>query len=333
VAAGKLHKVALTGAYADLSGGPDLSGYAALGGANTFAQAQTWQAGGKLGGALDFALNEAQLFRFQNADKAPAPCDAKAIGLAYYDTSKQALMVCNGTAFKAFATAAALGAQANPAASCQAILDAGDSTGNGKYWLKRGDGVAFQGTCLMASEGGGWTRLLNMTDAASFKVLSGVPNGTEFVDNGTWQFSTTMMKTSSRELLIVETVAPFRMHKYDFKMGSNVSGDNFVGAVTGDLNASVGVFNWQSNQYEVVAAGKCNNNNHTQWNCEPPGGVRFHIATRDWSGDGGGSSGNGDWGFTGYATTVGPYTPVNLPKYVKNWNGQYNATAHDIYFR
>ncbi|MBM4346082.1 MAG: hypothetical protein FJ100_22140 [Deltaproteobacteria bacterium] len=332
VKAGTLAAVATSGKYADLQGGPDLTGYGALANANTWDQAQALKGGGSLGNNLDFASNQALYFRFHNATKEPVACDKSNPGLAYFNTADGNLYFCNGSKWKSVSQTAT-GTMASPAASCKALLDAGDATGSGKYWLKKGDGTAFHGYCEMAMEGGGWTRFLVMTDAGAFKAISGVSNSTEFVDNGTYQFSTAMLKASNREVLIVETVAPFRMHRYDFKLGDNLANDNFVGAITGDVNGSVGVMNWQTGKFEVMAAGKCNNNNHSQWNCEPPGGVRFHYGTRDWTGDGGVSFGDGNWAFTGYANGAGPYSPVNLPKYVKNWDGAFNATAHALFFR
>ena len=332
VKGGQLAAVATSGKYTDLQGGPDLTGYGALGAANSWQKAQALTGGATLGANLDFAKSQALLFRFQNADKEPAACEKATSGLAYFDTKDSNLYYCNGSKWKAL-NVQQTGTATNPAASCKAILAAGDATGSGKYWLKKGDGSAFQGWCDMTAEGGGWTRILMITDTASFKSIAAVAKTTEFVDNGTYQFSMAMLKASNREVLIVETVAPFRAHLYDFKQGSNLADDNFVGAITGDVNGSVGVWNWQSSKWETMAAGKCNANNHSQWNCEPPGGVRFHYGTRDWTGDGGSSPGDGQWYFTGYADSSGGYTALNLPKYVKNWDGKFNATAHDFFVR
>lgn len=150
VASGKLAKVAQTGAYADLSGGPDLSPYAVKDAPNTFSAPQTF------GDDVDFGANEAKLFRFHNNVGAPAPCTADTVGMAYYDTQDNALRVCNGAQFVTFAKALPLGSQGNPAASCQAILDAGEAAGSGLYWLTL-EGASSAHYCDMTTEGGGWT--------------------------------------------------------------------------------------------------------------------------------------------------------------------------------
>ncbi len=154
VAGGKLAKVAISGKYSDLQGGPDLSGYGALAGNNA------WKGEQSFGGALKFNMQQAQLFRFQNADKDPAVCDASAIGVAYYNTALQALVVCNGKAWKPFAKVSGLGSDAaNPGASCKAILDSGDQTQDGPYWIKPpAASAAFQAYCDLS--GGGWTLLM-----------------------------------------------------------------------------------------------------------------------------------------------------------------------------
>ena len=55
-----------------------------------------------------------------------------------------------------------------PAESCAEILELGLSTGDGAYWIDpEGDGVdAFPVWCDMRVDGGGWTTLVNVIDAA-----------------------------------------------------------------------------------------------------------------------------------------------------------------------
>ncbi len=150
VAAGQLAKVAASGKYADLQGGPDLAPYARVDKSNTFKAQQN------LAAPLNFAKQQALLFRFQNAAKAPAACDASAVGLAWYDTSTQTLKVCNGSAFVVFAKASPLGSQGTPAASCKALKAVDAGAKDGKYWLKAG-GKTFETWCDMTTAGGGWT--------------------------------------------------------------------------------------------------------------------------------------------------------------------------------
>ena len=166
VKGGHLAAVAASGKYADLQGGPDLSAYARVDKSNTF------QAQQNLAAPLNFNKQQALLFRFQNADKAPVACDASAVGLAWYDTASQTLKVCNGSSFVVFAKAMPLGSQGMPADSCNALLAAEPATQSGKYWLKMG-GKSFEAVCDMVTAGGGWT------------LVAVVANG----DNVSWSHS------------------------------------------------------------------------------------------------------------------------------------------------
>lgn len=44
----------------------------------------------------------------------------------------------------------------NPGTSCKAILDAGDSVGDGSYWVTYGRSTPFRVDCEMTTDGGGW---------------------------------------------------------------------------------------------------------------------------------------------------------------------------------
>lgn len=215
-----------------------------------------------------------------------------------------------------------------PSTSCLDILNAGYSTGDGLYWIDPAETGAYEVYCDMTTEGGGWTRVLKLT-SADYKSISGVPNDQEYVNNGSWVFTKTMLKESNREVMFIEVSPPYRQHRYDFKQGSNLSGEDFVGAVTGDKGGSVAIWNYSTSAWQIASNGQCNSNNHSQWNCEPATGVRFHYATRDWTGDGGSSYGDGNWGFTGYTTTAN----ANPVPFIKNWDGNYNQTPHDMYVR
>lgn len=78
-----------------------------------------------------------------------------------------------------------LGTLNNPAKSCQAIVDSNASLGDGKYWLDvTGQGTtAAQLSCLMSSDGGGWTQL---TDDVAKALKGGVQRSYLFTKNGAW---------------------------------------------------------------------------------------------------------------------------------------------------
>ncbi len=168
IAAGQLAKVAASGKYADLQGAPDLAPYARVDKSNTFKAQQN------LAAPLNFAKQQALLFRFQNAAKAPAPCDAAAVGLAWYDTSDQTLKLCNGKDFVIFAKAMALGSKGMPADSCKALKAADATLKSGKYWLSAG-GKTFETWCDMTTAGGGWTLAATVanSDAMNWTHSSG----------------------------------------------------------------------------------------------------------------------------------------------------------------
>ena len=141
---------------------------------------------GPLGGDLDFAGNQAKLFRFQNATEAPAVCDAKTIGLAWYNTATNQLLVCNGAEFVVFANAVPpVGTASNPAASCRAVLDDATGSKSGLFWLKHGNGAAYQGYCEMAAAGGGWTLALNLDTSDGHVMWWANPLWTNDIVKGT----------------------------------------------------------------------------------------------------------------------------------------------------
>jgi len=331
VATKKLAKVAMSGKYVDLTGGPDLSPFGRLDKAQQWQAKQTFNKGLIAGADVNFAGHQALAFRFQNGTKAPMPCSAKTVGMVWYDAANNTLQVCNGSKYRVFAFAAPLGGKGNPGTSCADILASEGKVPSGQYWIDpdgKGGTNPWEVLCDMTTAGGGWTPWMKMTNGGAYKGLQGVPNSQEWVDNGTFTFSKTLLKNSKRMVLIKETVAPFRVHMYDFKQHTNPTGENFVGTLTGDRGATVAVWNWATQKWQSSGNGKCNGNNHSQWNCTPPSGIRWHYATRDWTGDGGGHSNSGWTWFTGYNEGYG-----NLSQLVANWNKAANKTAHINYIR
>ena len=192
--------------------------------------------------------------------------------------------------------------------------------------------AAYDILCLMSEHGGGWSRVLNLTSGSATGSIYGVAPATERVDLGDWNFSLDLFRLSDREVLIRENISPFRTHKYKMDLYCDVTDYQFIGLVTGDEKPNcVGVWNWTDHIYVSQTDGSCNTNNHSQWNCTPSTGIRFHYGSRDYTGDGGSAPpdpGHSWSWFTGYGSGYGDYS-----KLVLNWDGNYNAKPHSIYVR
>jgi hypothetical protein len=79
-------------------------------------------------------------------------------GGMYFNTTDNAVRAYDGTDWIQIGRGP-LGTQTNPASSATAIINAGDSVGDGLYWLldsNINNGVAFQAYCDMTKDSGGW---------------------------------------------------------------------------------------------------------------------------------------------------------------------------------
>eukprot|EP00049_Salpingoeca_infusionum_P014611 m.276224 g.276224 ORF g.276224 m.276224 type:complete len:579 (+) comp15711_c0_seq2:143-1879(+) len=253
-------------------------------------------------------------------------CTTAESGQIYFSTSTKDLYFCNSAIWTTVTLK--LGTEANPAISCQAIYEAGHSTGNGNYFLKYSDGSSYRQECLMDEYDGGWTLFYDLGDGTGADALKNQPCNVEKTDLGPWRFSMSAMAASTKQLLIKESVAPYRAHYYRFD-ASSACRDNFLITVTGDYRScNPLIYNWSTGGWVQTQSGTCNNNNHSQWNCTPSVGLRFHYSTRNCVNDGGSGPYPGYEWFTGYEG--GWFNPGGI---VKNWNGAYNKTPHKLYFR
>lgn len=130
-------------------------------------------------------------FSTQNAASAPVACDGTPshTGRLYFDTTANQLRVCTTAGWHDVGGRAnRLGStQARAGASCKAILDAGDSIGDGMYWIDPdNDGNtsnAFPALCGMTDAGGGWTRCAWTRNTGTTASVSFNAAGTQIASN------------------------------------------------------------------------------------------------------------------------------------------------------
>ena len=68
-------------------------------------------------------------------------------------------------------------------------------------------------------------------------------------------------------------------HMYDFSEAAPKPGD-FFAMITADQGGDVKVWNWKTASWQSNGPGRCNSDGHSQWNCSPKEGVRFHYPSR-----------------------------------------------------
>ena len=66
---------------------------------------------------------------------------------------------------------------------------------------------------------------------------------------------------------------------YDFSEAAPKPGD-FFAMITADQGGDVKVWNWKTASWQSNGPGRCNSDGHSQWNCSPKEGVRFHYPSR-----------------------------------------------------
>jgi hypothetical protein len=114
-----------------------------------------------------------------------------------------------------------LGTEQNPAGSCQAILEAGHSTGDGAYWLTFPDLGAKEVICDMTTAGGGWMSVLPHPDfggvsfdACAFWSLAGDSYASEITSCG--EDGILSDCTSDTCEIRLQLALPFEVHELNY---------------------------------------------------------------------------------------------------------------------
>jgi hypothetical protein len=131
--------------------------------------------------------------------------------------------------------------------------------------------------------GGGWTRFGRVRGGeCSGASIKGIECEREFTQVGgqCWVFHGPSMQKSKLQLLMYEPQGSNRIQWVDFRPAIAAGGEQkFVDAVTGDYGLNPNWYDWNTGSWRTGQGGPCNNNDHSQFNCEPEVGVRMHYGS------------------------------------------------------
>ena len=218
---------------------------------------------------------------------------------------------------------------------------------NGIYALTTSDlKQTYKQHCILEDTDhytGGWTRFV--------RVEPGCESLNAFDDDcsrgytksrtGCWEFDDRIMsQASDRQVMAVGQGQLKR--QYIAKLPAN-TGQDFVGMLTGDVGGTPQWYEWSTKTFVQGEGGKCNTNDHTQWNCAPKVGLYVHYSTRSCKNDGGAParktmycelcSNNEDW-WIGFSA-MGRSDAENLGRFVQcdgecGWDGSVAGPKNNI---
>ncbi|XP_078358010.1 uncharacterized protein LOC144642801 isoform X2 [Oculina patagonica] len=103
-------------------------------------------------------------------------CSLHTAGTVRYNSSQNALQLCDGSAWLPLVTAGKGQVANNPGRHCLDILNSGQSRGSGLYWIDPSGGStadSFQAFCDMDTERGGWTLVATKVSSSFLFIKTG----------------------------------------------------------------------------------------------------------------------------------------------------------------